>query len=79
MLNAAQTFERTFKRYKVFDSNFCHKLIMEDGSDKVLGSRDWDDASRAIKFLKNFYDLAIKVSSSLYVSFNIFFSENYYC
>ena len=46
-----------------------------DLGDNVPDIDDWQCARNLVKFLKNFYDMTLRVSGSHYVTSNSFFSE----
>ena len=69
MLDAAQKFERAFERFDEMDPFFKGELILGDG---LPNNDDWKNVRRLVLFLKNFYKLTLKVSSSLHVTANKF-------
>ncbi|XP_060182335.1 zinc finger BED domain-containing protein RICESLEEPER 2-like [Lycium barbarum] len=79
MLDTAQNFEKAFDRFDLFDENFNNYLsthVLEDGS--VVGplqSDDWVNVRNAIKFLKRFHEVTVKVSGSHYVTSNVHFED----
>ena len=69
MLDAAQKFERVFKRFDEMNSYFKSELILGDG---LPDNDDWENVRRLVIFLENLYDLTLKISGSLYVTANKF-------
>ncbi|XP_016480700.2 zinc finger BED domain-containing protein RICESLEEPER 3-like [Nicotiana tabacum] len=68
-----------FERYKLVDHGLVNYLIIhvcEDGNcGGSLVSDDWNNGRNLVKFLDTFYELTLKISDSLYVTFNVHFSE----
>ena len=72
MLDVIQKFERTFEMFDEMDLYFKGELILGDG---MLDNDDWKNISRLVLFLQNFFELALKVSCSLYVLLTSFFEK----
>ena len=56
---------------------FVTSWMMEVGK-KILGPpdfKDWENVKVFVKFLKLFYEVTLRFSSSLYVTSNVFFHE----
>ncbi|KAJ8767800.1 hypothetical protein K2173_020740 [Erythroxylum novogranatense] len=72
MLDAAQNFEKDFERFEVLDPSFKSEM---EGDMGVPTCNDWEVARRLTLFLKQFYELTLRVSGSYYVTSNTYFSE----
>ncbi|KAL4296435.1 hypothetical protein GQ457_12G011390 [Hibiscus cannabinus] len=70
MLKVAKKFECAFDSYARDDHSFFLDLIAGDG---VPTFDDWENVRRIVKILEPFYDLTLKVSGSLHVTFHLFF------
>ncbi|XP_019184842.1 PREDICTED: zinc finger BED domain-containing protein DAYSLEEPER-like [Ipomoea nil] len=70
MLNTALLFQKVFETYEDHDSSFKSDL---GGS--VPDFMDWESIQSLVKILKSFYEMTVRISSSLYVTSNTFFSE----
>ncbi|XP_050238141.1 zinc finger BED domain-containing protein RICESLEEPER 2-like [Mercurialis annua] len=71
MLKTAIQFQKAFDNYDEQESNFKRDL----GDDGVPGSLDWRCASTMTSLLEHFYNVTLRISGSLYVTSNTFFSE----
>jgi hypothetical protein len=63
MLQTAQEYEKAFERYS--DEDPYYRLELE--SEKALGvpiKSDWEKARKMAQFLKYFYDLTLRVSTT---------------
>ncbi|WOK93307.1 zinc finger BED domain-containing protein RICESLEEPER 2-like [Canna indica] len=70
MLSVAEKYEKAFERFKLEDLYFGVEV---DANSK--GFVDWDVVRRTITMLGLFYDTTIRVSGSLYVTSNTFWTE----
>ncbi|WOL10151.1 zinc finger BED domain-containing protein RICESLEEPER 2-like [Canna indica] len=70
MLSVAEKYEKAFERFELEDLYFGVEV---DANSK--GFVDWDVVRRTITMLGLFYDTTIRVSGSLYVTSNIFWTE----
>ncbi|XP_042444013.1 zinc finger BED domain-containing protein RICESLEEPER 2-like [Zingiber officinale] len=79
ILRTALEFENTFISYGIHDPGLLEHLlthVCEDGKDVgALTSGDWENVRKMEKFLEPFYNLTLRVSSSLYVTSNVHFHE----
>ncbi|KAL0315404.1 UNVERIFIED_CONTAM: Zinc finger BED domain-containing protein RICESLEEPER 2 [Sesamum radiatum] len=89
MLNAAENFEKAFERLGDEEQKFikyfdCYELNQEECEgkkgkvNKVIGppmDMDWINVRNFMKFLKIFYNVTLKFSSSSYITSNAFFRE----
>ncbi|XP_025800207.1 zinc finger BED domain-containing protein RICESLEEPER 2-like [Panicum hallii] len=74
MLNTAIMYEKVFVRYEEEDPAYTIELC----GDKGLGipvEYDWENAKKMAEFLGHFYDITLRVSSTLSVTANEFFHE----
>ncbi|XP_019150210.1 PREDICTED: zinc finger BED domain-containing protein RICESLEEPER 2-like [Ipomoea nil] len=70
MLNTALLFQKVFEAYDDHDSSFKSDL---GGS--VPDFLDWESIQSLVMVLKSFYEMTVRISGSLYVTSNTFFSE----
>ncbi|XP_019165697.1 PREDICTED: zinc finger BED domain-containing protein RICESLEEPER 2-like [Ipomoea nil] len=70
MLNTALLFQMVFEAYDDHDSSFKSDL---GGS--VPDFLDWESIQSLVMILKSFYEMTVRISGSLYVTSNTFFSE----
>ncbi|XP_019199775.1 PREDICTED: zinc finger BED domain-containing protein RICESLEEPER 2-like [Ipomoea nil] len=70
MLNTALLFQKVFEAYDDHDSSFKSDL---GGS--VPDFLDWESIQSLVMILKCFYEMTVRISGSLYVTSNTFFSE----
>ena len=70
MLHSACLYEKVFERFVDCDSAFTADL-----GDEVPNDLDWVAVQQLVAFLKVFYEMTIRISGSLYVTSNTFFSE----
>ncbi|XP_050222385.1 zinc finger BED domain-containing protein RICESLEEPER 2-like [Mercurialis annua] len=71
MLKRAIKFEKAFDNYNEQESNFKRDL----GEDGVPSSLDWKCGTLMTSLLEHFYNVTLRISGSLYVTSNTFFSE----
>ncbi|XP_057950582.1 zinc finger BED domain-containing protein RICESLEEPER 2-like [Malania oleifera] len=62
MLDTAQRYEMAFERFRDEDPSFRIELETRDG---IPSSFDWEQVRKFVMFLEHFYELTIRVSSSL--------------
>ncbi|XP_019186595.1 PREDICTED: zinc finger BED domain-containing protein RICESLEEPER 1-like [Ipomoea nil] len=76
MLQSAITYEKVFESLEESDSSYKSDL-----SYVVPNFLDWESVKSLVEILKCFYDMTIRISGSLYVTSNTFFSEisDLYC
>ncbi|XP_031103227.1 zinc finger BED domain-containing protein RICESLEEPER 2-like [Ipomoea triloba] len=70
MLKNAVTYQKVFEAYEENDSSFSTDL-----GESVLDFMDWYSVEHMVKLLKCFYEMTLRISGSLYVTANNFFSE----
>ncbi|XP_019178818.1 PREDICTED: zinc finger BED domain-containing protein RICESLEEPER 2-like [Ipomoea nil] len=70
MLNTALLFQKVFEAYDDHDSSFKSNFC---GS--VPDFLDWESIQSLVMILKSFYKKTVRISGSLYVTSNTFFSE----
>ncbi|CAL5347426.1 unnamed protein product [Camellia sinensis] len=70
MLDVATKFQKVFERLEDEDPHF--KLELNHGPPT---SQDWEDANVFTQFLQKFYDATVRLSGSLYVTSNLYFTE----
>ncbi|XP_031096895.1 zinc finger BED domain-containing protein RICESLEEPER 2-like [Ipomoea triloba] len=70
MLHTALLFQKVFEVYEDHDSSFKADL-----GENILDFMDWESIASLVKILKSFYEMTVRISSSLYVTANTFFSE----
>ncbi|XP_019185280.1 PREDICTED: zinc finger BED domain-containing protein RICESLEEPER 2-like [Ipomoea nil] len=70
MLNTTLLFQKVFEAYDDHDSSFKSDL---GGS--VPDFLDWESIQSLVMILKSFYEMTVRISGSLYVTSNTFFSE----
>ena len=79
MLDVAVKFQKMFERYKEEDDKYLEHFLEEDGGKrKVLGPSmmdDWNNTKVFVQFLRTFYEVTLKFSSSQHVTSNTFFHE----
>ncbi|XP_060672818.1 zinc finger BED domain-containing protein RICESLEEPER 2-like [Ziziphus jujuba] len=78
MLEAALKFQNAFEILEEYDGHYLSYFREDDGGRKRLGPPnfvDWNNALIFVKFLKSFYDVTLKFSSSLHVISNAYFHE----
>ena len=83
MLEAAEKFEKVFARLSQSEPRYMSYFLEVDskGNKKNMGPpslEDWENARTLLKFLKIFYIVTLKFSSSLHVTTNSFFNELIY-
>ncbi|XP_019198271.1 PREDICTED: zinc finger BED domain-containing protein RICESLEEPER 2-like [Ipomoea nil] len=71
MLSAALLYEKVFEEYASSDSGFKSDL----GENNIPNFMDWETISGLVQILKSFYEMTVRISGSLYVTSNTFFSE----
>ncbi|XP_031106328.1 zinc finger BED domain-containing protein RICESLEEPER 2-like [Ipomoea triloba] len=69
MLNTAIEYQRVFDMLAETDPSFSADL------DDVPCFLDWSSVESLVKLLKTFYEMTVRISGSLYVTSNTFFSE----
>ncbi|XP_019190318.1 PREDICTED: zinc finger BED domain-containing protein RICESLEEPER 2-like [Ipomoea nil] len=76
MLQSAITYEKVFESLEESDTAYKSDLY-----DVVPNFLDWESVKSLVEILKCFYDMTIRISGSLYVTSNTFFSEisDLYC
>ena len=78
MLEASLKFKKAFERLEEEDVQYL-TYFREDDCGKRRGGPpsflDWENASVFVRFLKSFYDVTLKFSSSLYISSNVYLHE----
>ncbi|XP_031099798.1 zinc finger BED domain-containing protein RICESLEEPER 2-like [Ipomoea triloba] len=70
MLKNAVTYQKVFEAYEENDSSFSTDL-----GESVPDFMDWYSIEHMVKLLKCFYEMTLRISGSLYVTANNFFSE----
>ncbi|XP_031127642.1 zinc finger BED domain-containing protein RICESLEEPER 2-like [Ipomoea triloba] len=70
MLKNAVTYQKVFEAYEENDSSFSTDL-----GESVPDFMDWYSVEHMVKLLKCFYEMTLRISGSLYVTTNNFFSE----
>lgn len=75
MLKAAIVYEKVFLRLAEDDISYVLELSEVRGGHGHPNEDDWEDAKKMAEFLEHFYDLTIRISSSLHVTSNTFFHE----
>ena len=70
MLETACLYERAFDKYEEQESSFRVDL-----KDEVPDYNDWQYAKKMVNILKNFYEITLRISGSLYLTANSFFNE----
>ncbi|XP_031106503.1 zinc finger BED domain-containing protein RICESLEEPER 2-like [Ipomoea triloba] len=70
MLKSAVIYQKVFEAYEESDNSFKSDL-----GDSIPELHDWDSVNSLVTLLKCFYDMTIRISGSLYVTSNTFFSE----
>ncbi|XP_073368017.1 zinc finger BED domain-containing protein RICESLEEPER 2 [Aegilops tauschii subsp. strangulata] len=75
MLKAAITYAKVFTRYYEDDPLYALDLSEEKGGFGYPDEMDWENARKMAAFLAHFYDLTVRVSSSLHVTSNNFLFE----
>ncbi|XP_019179046.1 PREDICTED: zinc finger BED domain-containing protein RICESLEEPER 2-like [Ipomoea nil] len=70
MLSAALLYEKVFEEYASSDSGFKSDL----GENNIPNFMDWETISGLVQILKSFYEMTVRISGSLYVTSNTFFS-----
>ncbi|XP_019155791.1 PREDICTED: zinc finger BED domain-containing protein RICESLEEPER 2-like [Ipomoea nil] len=71
MLSAALLYEKVFEEYASSDNGFKSDL----GENNISNFMDWETISGLVQILKSFYEMTVRISGSLYVTSNTFFSE----
>jgi len=66
----ALLYQKVFEVHEDHDTSFTTNL-----GGNVSGFLDWDCVDSLVKILKSSYELTVRISSSLYVTSNTFFSE----
>ncbi|KAK2646775.1 hypothetical protein Ddye_021970 [Dipteronia dyeriana] len=78
MLSTALKFQKAFDRLLEDDGRYgLYFSELESGKKRVGPPKDddWGNAKVFVQFLHVFYDITMKFSASLYVTFNMFFHE----
>ncbi|XP_031131843.1 zinc finger BED domain-containing protein RICESLEEPER 2-like [Ipomoea triloba] len=70
MLHTALLYQKVFEVYEDHDPSFKSDL-----GGNVPNFLDWDAVEGLVKILKSFYEMTVRISGSLYVTSNTFFSE----
>ncbi|XP_031099219.1 zinc finger BED domain-containing protein RICESLEEPER 2-like [Ipomoea triloba] len=70
MLHTALLYQKVFEVYEDHDTSFKSDL-----GGNVPNFLDWEVVEGLVKFLKSFYEMTVRISGSLYVTSNTFFSE----
>ncbi|XP_031131905.1 zinc finger BED domain-containing protein RICESLEEPER 2-like [Ipomoea triloba] len=70
MLHTALLYQKVFEVYEDHDPSFKSDL-----GGNVPNFLDWEVVEGLVKFLKSFYEMTVRISGSLYVTSNTFFSE----
>ena len=68
MLHIAYSYEKVFKKYEECESTFRADLGVD-----VPDFFDWQYVKQLVEFLKHFYEMTLRISSSQYVTANSFF------
>ncbi|XP_058003981.1 zinc finger BED domain-containing protein RICESLEEPER 2-like [Hevea brasiliensis] len=71
MLNTTQKYERAFERYESQEPMF----MLELGENGVPDFHDWSECRKMAEMFSHFYELTLHISSSRYVTSNMFFGE----
>ncbi|XP_019172864.1 PREDICTED: zinc finger BED domain-containing protein RICESLEEPER 2-like [Ipomoea nil] len=69
ILNTALQYQKAFEAYENDAS------LNADLSDSIPNFMDWLSVQSLVNFLKGFYEMTVRISGSLYVTSNTFFSE----
>jgi hypothetical protein len=75
MLKAAIVYEKVFLKLADNDTNYVIDLSKAKDGPGHPDEDDWDNAKKMAQFLQHFYDLTLRISSSLQVTSNTFFHE----
>jgi hypothetical protein len=75
MLKAAIVYEKVFLKLAEDDPNYVIDLSEARDGFGHPDEDDWENAKKLEKFLQHFYDLTVRISSSLQVTSNTFFHE----
>jgi DNA-binding XRE family transcriptional regulator len=75
MLKAAIVYEKVFLKLSEDDTNYVIDLSKARDGPGHPDEDDWDNAKKMAQFLSHFYDLTVRISSSLQVTSNSFFHE----
>ena len=75
MLKAAIVYEKVFLKLVEDDTNYVIDLSEVRDGPGHPDEDDWDNAKKMAQFLQHFYDLTVRISSSLQVTSNGFFHE----
>ncbi|XP_031120883.1 zinc finger BED domain-containing protein RICESLEEPER 2-like [Ipomoea triloba] len=70
MLHTALLYQKVFEVYEDHGPSFKSDL-----GGNVPNFLDWEAVEGLVKFLKSFYEMTVRISGSLYVTSNTFFSE----
>ncbi|XP_031099749.1 zinc finger BED domain-containing protein DAYSLEEPER-like [Ipomoea triloba] len=70
MQYTALLFQKVFEVYEDHDNSFKADL-----DENILDFMDWESIASLVKILKSFYEMTVRISGSLYVTANTFFSE----
>jgi hypothetical protein len=75
MLKAAIVYERVFAR--LADEDISYVIDLSDVKDGVghPDETDWENAKKMADFLEHFYDLTVRVSTTLHITAHTFFHE----
>ena len=75
MLKSAIVYEKVFLRLAEDDPNYVIDLSEARDGFGHPDEDDWENAKKMAQFLQHFYDLTVRISSSLQVTSNTFFHE----
>ena len=75
MLKVAVVYEKVFLKLAEDDTNYVIDLSKARDGIGHPNEDDWDNAKKIAQFLQHFYDLTVRISSSLLVTSNTFFHE----
>ena len=70
MLKTACIYKKVFEKYEENESLYSINL-----ADNVPDVFYWHYASKMVEFLQHFYDMTLRIFSSLYITTNLFFNE----
>lgn len=75
MLDVALKYEKAFDAYDDIDPMFKTSLSAGENAVGIPGFEDWDKIRRLCLFLKQFYDLTLKISGTKYATANLWFDD----
>ncbi|KAG6681395.1 hypothetical protein I3842_13G090600 [Carya illinoinensis] len=78
MLDVAEKCQSAFELLQESDGQFVHHLSGDERGRPGLGPpdcNDWDNVRVTVKFLKIFYDVALRISGSLHANSHLYFHE----